>query len=126
MTSTAASQRPLMPEEGGGEGVRGLVFFGFPLHPPGKPGVGRAEHLRSVDLPMLFLQGDRDRLAGLDLLRPVVDGLGGRARLHVVHGADHGFHVLKRSGRSDAEVLEELAGATATWMRRRISELASG
>ncbi len=95
--------------------VRGLVFFGFPLHPAGRPDVGRANHLRAVQAPMLFLQGDRDRLADLDLLRPVCAELGARATLRVVAGADHGFQVLKRSGRSDDEVLDELAGATATW-----------
>jgi predicted alpha/beta-hydrolase family hydrolase len=95
--------------------LRGLVFFGFPLHPAGRPGVERAEHLSGVRLPMLFLQGDRDRLAELELLRPVCRRLGERAALRVIAGADHGFHVLKRSGRDDAEVLAELAAATAAW-----------
>ena len=108
MTSIAASQEPL-------EGVSGLVFFGFPLHPPGKPSTQRGDHLDSVDLPMLFLQGDRDAFATLDLLRPVLRRLGSRATLHVVEGADHGFHVLKRSGRTDREALEELAEAVHTW-----------
>jgi predicted alpha/beta-hydrolase family hydrolase len=108
MTSAAAAKEPLP--------VRGLVFFGFPLHPPRRPGVERGAHLRHVRHPMLFLQGDRDALAELELLRPVVAELGVRARLHVVEGADHGFHVLKRSGRNDAEVLEELADRAATWM----------
>ncbi len=96
-------------------GLRGLVFFGFPLHPAGRPGVERADHLAAVRLPMLFLQGDRDRLADLDLLAPVCRRLGGRAELRIIAGADHGFHVLKRSGRSDADVLGELADATADW-----------
>lgn len=96
--------------------VRGVVFLGFPLHPAGKPATERAEHLASVALPMLFLQGTRDKLAGLDLLRPVVTTLGARATLHVVDGADHGFHVLKRSGRTDDDVLDELADVTAGWM----------
>ncbi len=109
MTSTAASQRPLA-------GVRGLVFFGFPLHAPGKPGRARAEHLRGVDLPMLFLQGTRDPLADLAELQPVLDELGARAQLHVVDGGDHSFHVLKRSGRTDAEVLDELCARVATWI----------
>ncbi len=95
--------------------LRGLVFFGFPLHPAGRPGVERADHLRQVRAPMLFLQGDRDRLADLDLLRPICDELAGRATLRVIAGADHGFHVLKRSGRTDDEVLDELADATAAW-----------
>jgi predicted alpha/beta-hydrolase family hydrolase len=108
MTSLAASKEPL-------QGVRGIVFLGFPLHPAGDPGTSRAEHLASVAIPMLFLQGTRDKLAGLDLLRPVVDGLGALATLHVVEGADHGFDVLKRSGRAGTDVLEELAGTVATW-----------
>ena len=109
MTSTAASQRPLA-------GVRGLVFFGFPLHAPGKPGRARAEHLLGVDLPMLFLQGTRDPLADLGELKPVIDELGDRADLHIVDGGDHSFHVLKRSGRTDAEVLDQLCARVATWI----------
>jgi hypothetical protein len=112
MTSGAAAVRPL-------EGVRGLVFVGFPLHPAGRPGTQRADHLAEVSLPMLFLQGTRDKLADLELLRPVTDGLGERATLHVVEGADHGFHVLKRSGRTDEEVLDELARTAAEWMAER-------
>ena len=108
MTARADAERPL-------EGVRGLVFVGFPLHPAGKPGVERAASLASVGRPMLFLQGTRDALADLDLLRPVVAALPA-ARLHVVEGADHGFHVLKRSGRTDAEVMTELAETTVAWM----------
>jgi predicted alpha/beta-hydrolase family hydrolase len=120
MTSTAAAEGPLCPRPDGGDRVRGLIFLGFPLHSPGKPGVVRADHLDAVELPVLFLQGDRDRLAHLELLRPVVARLGGRATLHVARGADHGFHVLKRSGRSDEDVLQELAATAATWMRRWI------
>ena len=97
------------------ERPRGLLFFGFPLHPAGRPGTERADHLSQVDVPMLFLQGDRDRLAELELLRPVCDRLGDRATLRVIAGADHGFHVLKRSGRSDDEVLEELADNSSAW-----------
>lgn len=110
MTSTAAAEKGLA-------GLSGLVFFAFPLHPAGKPGTARAEHLAAVELPMLFLQGDRDRLAELELLRPVLAPLGHRAHLHVLEGADHAFHVLKRSGRDDDEVLDELAGTAAAWMR---------
>ena len=95
--------------EGRLEGVRGIVFLGFPLHPAGRPGVERAAHLTEVRRPMLFLQGTRDTLADLALLAPVCERLGARAQLHAVEGADHGFHVLKRSGRSDADVIEELA-----------------
>ena len=98
------------------EGVEGLIFFGFPLHPAGKPGTERAEHLREVEIPMLFLQGTRDKLADLELLRPVCDELGRRATLHVVDGADHSFHVLKRSGRTDDEVLDELVERSVGWV----------
>jgi predicted alpha/beta-hydrolase family hydrolase len=108
MTSTAAAELPL-------PGVRGLVFLGFPLHAPGKPSAGRGAHLREVALPLLFLQGTRDKLADLSLLEPLCRELGGRARLHVVEGGDHSFHVLKRSGRSDPEVQAELADTIAAW-----------
>jgi len=108
MTSQAASEEELA-------GVSGLVFFGFPLHPPKTPSVARAEHLSRVTLPMLFLQGTRDALADLALVRGVVGDLP-RATLHVVEGADHGFDVLVRSGRTRAEVLDELASTTADWM----------
>jgi predicted alpha/beta-hydrolase family hydrolase len=110
MTSTAAAEAPLP--------VEGLVFFGFPLHPARRPGVERAAHLRNVQHPLLFLQGDRDALAELALLRTVVAELGERAHLHVVEGADHAFRVLKRSGRRDEEIPGELAGAAAAWMLR--------
>lgn len=97
-------------------GVRGLVFVGFPLHPAGKPGVARADHLREARVPMLFLQGTRDELADLSLLRPVVEGLP-RATLHVVDDADHSFHVRKKSGRTDAQALAELVQVFAHWAR---------
>jgi len=108
MTSLAASKEPL-------EGVNGIAFFGFPLHPAGEPGTERAEHLAAVSIPMLFLQGTRDKLADLDLLRPIAERLGARATLHVVEGADHGFDVLKRSGRTATDVLDELAATVAAW-----------
>jgi predicted alpha/beta-hydrolase family hydrolase len=108
MTSMAASEEPL-------EGVKGLVFLGFPLHPAGKPSVERAEHLSAVSVPMLFLQGTRDSLADLSLLKPICGKLGTRATLHVVDGADHSFRVPKKSGRGDAEVLSELAGVIRDW-----------
>ncbi|MCA9668298.1 MAG: alpha/beta hydrolase [Myxococcales bacterium] len=97
--------------------VRGLVFFGFPLHPAKKPSQKRAEHLAQVTQPMLFLSGTRDALAELSLLEPLVRRLGARATLALVEGADHGFSVLKRSGRTDDEVLDELAERAASWMR---------
>ncbi len=102
MTSQAAAEQ-LLPD------VRGLVFVGFPLHPPGRPGTSRAAHLANVTVPMLFLQGSRDEFADIDLLQPIVRGLAPRATLHLIDGADHGFHVLKRTGRTDADVLRELA-----------------
>src|SRR5690348_5505602 len=108
MTSTAQAEQPL-------PGVRGLVFLGFPLHAPGRPSDKRAEHLAQVRIPMLFLQGDRDEFADLKLLRPVVKQLGERAALHLVEGGDHSFHVLKRSGRTDAEVMAELVETIVAW-----------
>lgn len=95
--------------------VKGLVFFGFPLHPPNRPGTKRAEHLAKVAVPMLFLQGTRDTLADLTLLRPVCERLGQRATLHIIPEADHSFHVLKKAGKTDAEVMTELAQTTAAW-----------
>jgi uncharacterized protein len=95
--------------------VRGLVFFGFPLHPPNRPGTKRAEHLAKVNVPMLFLQGTRDTLADLTLLRPICAKIGPRATLHIIPEADHSFHVLKKSGKTDAEVMTELAQTTAAW-----------
>ena len=109
MTSLAAAAEPM-------SGLSGIVFFGFPLHPAGKPGVERSDHLGDVTVPMLFLQGTRDKLAPLDLLAPVCEGLGARSTLHVVEGADHGFHVLKRSGRTEDEVLNELVDSTRAWV----------
>lgn len=96
---------------------RGVAFFGFPLHPAGRPSVERGKHLRDVPLPMLFIQGTRDRLADLELLRPLCGTLGRRATLHVVEDGDHSFCVTKRSGRNDTEVLDELADAFADWSR---------
>jgi uncharacterized protein len=108
MTSQAQAKAPL-------EGVKGLAFFGFPLHPAGKPSSDRAEHLAEVKIPMLFLQGTRDTLAELSLLKPVVKSLGDKATLHLAEGADHSFHVLKSSGRSDREVLVEILDAFTAW-----------
>jgi predicted alpha/beta-hydrolase family hydrolase len=86
-------------------------------HSPSKPGTERAEHLEEVRLPMLFLQGTRDNLARLELLAPVCRDLGERATLHIVDGADHGFSVLKRSGRTADEVMTELAATTRGWLQ---------
>lgn len=115
MTSTAFAEGVVTGKSAAR--VRGIVFLGFPLHPARKPGRERAEHLGRANHPMLFIQGTRDALASLELLEPVVEELGERARLHLVDGADHGFHVLKRSGRTDAEALEEVAEVAARWMR---------
>jgi len=109
MTSLAAATDPL-------PGVRGIVFLGFPLHAAGRPSTERGAHLRNVALPMLFLQGTRDRLADLALLRPICGELAPRATLHVVEGGDHSFHVPKRSGRSDSQALEELAVSIERWV----------
>lgn len=108
MTSTAQAQQPL-------PGVRGLVFLGFPLHPPGRPGAERAEHLAQVQVPMLFLQGTRDEFADSTLLGAVIERLGERAELHQVDGGDHSFRVPRKSGRSDAQVMDELARAIVRW-----------
>ncbi len=117
MTSSAAAAEPLT-------GVRGLVFLGFPLHPPGEPGTKRAEHLDKVRLPMLFLQGTRDAFAGLELLRPVCARLGS-ATLHVIDGADHSFKVPKRSGRTEVEVMAELVDAIVAWAARSFVGIAN-
>jgi predicted alpha/beta-hydrolase family hydrolase len=96
--------------------VRGLVFLGFPLHPPGQPSESRAQHLVGIQVPMLFLQGTRDDFAKLDLIEPVVARLADRAELKLFRDADHSFHVLARSGRTDAEVRGDLTRTLATWI----------
>jgi len=108
MTSQAQAKAPL-------DGVEGLAFLGFPLHPAGQPSTDRAAHLADIHIPMLFLRGANDQLAKVDLLKPVVAGLGRRATLHLVEGADHSFHVPKRSGRDDKEVMAEVLDAFAAW-----------
>jgi len=109
MTSQAQAKMPL-------SGVRGLAFLSFPLHPAGKPSRERAAHLADVRIPMLFIQGTRDKLAELDLLEPVVANLGERAKLHLVDAADHSFHVPARSGRNDHAAMEEVLDAVAAWL----------
>lgn len=109
MTTTAASEGML-------EGISGIICFGFPLHQPGKPGVDRAKHLAQVEVPVLFLQGTRDTLADIQLMREVCTDLP-KSELHIVEGADHGFAVLKRSGRTPEDVLQELAEASMTFAR---------
>jgi hypothetical protein len=110
MTSQAQADEPL-------PGVRGLAFLGFPLHPAGKPGIERAEHLKRVQVPMLFVSGDRDALAELELLKPVVAGLGERATLHLVVHADHSFKVAAKSGRTSADAEAEALDALEGWIR---------
>ena len=109
MTSQAQAAEPL-------PGVRGLIFFAFPLHPPAKPGVERAEHLGEIKIPQLFLQGSRDEFAKLDLLQATVDHLGELATLKLLDAADHAFHVPAKSGRKDAEVMDEALDAARAWM----------
>lgn len=109
MTSQAQALAPL-------PNVRGLVFFGFPLHPAGKPSDERAKHLFDVDIPMLFLTGTRDDLAHLDLLKPVIAKFGKRATLSLIDDADHSFHVRAKSGRNDAAARDEMLDAMITWM----------
>jgi uncharacterized protein len=110
MTSRAQSAEPL-PR------VEALIFFGFPLHAPGKASTDRAEHLAAVQIPMLFLQGTRDTLAALDLMKGVTADLGPRATLHIIDGADHSFAVPKRSGRTAAHVLDELADTSLNFLK---------
>lgn len=111
MTSQAQALMPL-------PGVRGLVFFAFPLHPAGKPSTTRAEHLSAIEIPMLFLQGGKDALAALDLLAPAVQALGRGATLTVFPDADHAFHVPTSAGRHDRDVMSDLLDAAAIWMCR--------
>ena len=113
MSSQAQAKAPL-------NGVRGLVFVGFPLHPAGKPSQDRAKHLAEVKIPMLFLQGTRDALAELELLQPVCKSLGKRATLRLFADADHSFHVPAKTGRKDAEVFAELLDTTAAWIKDHI------
>ena len=113
MTSQTQAEEPL-------PGVKGLAFLGFPLHPAGKPGIERAEHLARVKVPMLFVSGDRDALAELDLLKPVVASLGERATLHLVDHADHSFRVAAKSGRTPADAEGEALDALANWITDRI------
>ncbi len=113
MTTQAQAADPL-------PGVHGIILVGFPLHAGGKPSIERAGHLAGVKVPMLFLQGTRDALADLDLMRQVIAPLKDRATLHVLEGGDHSFHVLKRSGRDDQQVRHELLDSIAGWIRRHL------
>jgi predicted alpha/beta-hydrolase family hydrolase len=97
-------------------GVEGLIFLGFPLHPPGKPSHERAEHLSAVKIPMLFLQGTRDDFAKLELLEPLVRGLGEQSTLKLFNDADHSFHVPARTGRKDLDVQNEMLDFIRAWV----------
>jgi predicted alpha/beta-hydrolase family hydrolase len=109
MTSQAQAESPL-------EGARGLAFLGFPLHQPGRPSEERAAHLAAVKVPMLFLQGTRDALADIALMRKLATSLGKRATLIAVADGDHSFHVPARSGRTDAEARTDMLDALAGWI----------
>ncbi len=113
MTSMAASKETM-------DGVKGIIFFGFPLHAPGKPSADRSEHLFNVNIPMLFLQGTRDKLADLELLKPVVKKIKDKAELFIVEGGDHSFHVLKSSGKNEEDILIEISKKAAEWMNSKI------
>ena len=113
MTSQAQAEAPL-------PGVRGLVFLGFPLHPPGRPSDERGKHLFDVQIPMLFLQGSRDEFADLQLLEPLLKQLGARATLKLFADADHSFHVPARTGRKDSQVRAEILDAMAEWIESAI------
>lgn len=111
MTSQAQALAPL-------SGVQGLIFLAFPLHPAGAPAAERADHLSSIGIPMLFLQGTRDSLADMSVLRPLLAKLGTHATLKLIDEADHSFHVPARTGRKDEEILADVLDAAAIWMKR--------
>jgi predicted alpha/beta-hydrolase family hydrolase len=113
MTSQAQAETPL-------PGVRGLIFLGFPLHPPGKPSGERGEHLFKIQIPMLFLQGNRDEFANLDLLQALTRRLGARATLKLFQDADHSFHVPTRTGRKDSEIMAQMLNSIRDWIETMI------
>lgn len=108
MTSQALAKKP-------DPRVKGIAFIGFPLHQPGKPSTERAAHLQQVQVPMLFIQGTRDSLANLEMMREVTASLGGRATLHIIDTADHSFAVLKRADKSREDVYREIATTVSGW-----------
>ena len=113
MTSQAQAASPLA-------GVGGLIFLGFPLHPPGQPSADRARHLLEIQVPMLFQQGSRDQFADMEFLQPVINQLGARATLNLFQDADHSFHVPARTGRKDSEVIAEMLDSLVEWVGRMI------
>lgn len=111
MTSTAASEE-LLPN------IKGIIFFGFPLHAPGRPSSDRAAHLFEVKVPMFFLQGTRDALASYDLIKPLVKKLGKKSTLYTIEGADHSFHVPKTNKLTDTEVINLICDEIKTWTEK--------
>jgi hypothetical protein len=116
MTSLAGAQAPL-------EGVKGLIFFNFPLHAPGKPGTDRAAHLPQIELPMLFLSGSRDAFAKADLMEAVLAPLAGHSTLHWLDTANHGYQVLKAKRTRSDDVFNEIAAAAAQWADKQVGQL---
>jgi len=116
MTSQAQSEAPMA-------GIRGLIFLGFPLHPPGQPSDKRGEHLFKIKIPMLFLQGDRDEFASLPLLESLIASLGARANLKLFPHANHSFHVPARSGRKDTDVMADVLDSIKDWMAKVIGSV---
>ena len=117
MTSQLLSKRDDLP-------IRGIAFLGFPLHAPGKAGRERAQHLFDVVHPMLFIQGTRDTLADLDLMKEVTAELGGKATMHIIEGGDHSFAIPKRSGRTQDDVLNEIVRTIESWSRKILQDAA--
>ena len=115
MTSLAAGEHLL-------DGLQGLVFFAFPLHAPGKPGIERAAHLDEIREPMLFLSGTRDTFLQLDLFRPIIEKLNSRATLHLLDTANHGYKILKRTRSSEEGIFEEISRVAGNWMRAQLGE----
>ena len=96
-------------------GVKGIIYFGFPLHPPGKEAKDRGDHLVSIDAPQLFIQGYKDKLANIDLISEVVTGIS-NADLQVIADADHSFNVPKRTGITKEQMMVNLARIANEWM----------
>ena len=94
----------------------GLLLLAYPLHPAGKPDQLRDAHLPKISVPVLCLNGTRDSLCRRDLMESVLERVGANWTMQWLEGADHGFHVLKSSGRTDTEVLAEIGDAAATWL----------
>mgnify|MGYP001286682441 CR=1 FL=1 len=98
--------------------VEGLVFLGYPLHPPGSADQLRAKHLRDITVPMLFVQGSRDAFGSPDELRPIIKELKAPADLDVVEGGDHSFKVLKRAGVTQEDTYNAVLDRIEFWLRQ--------